>query len=42
MISATKENYFGWDILPQNNDNVKEQMAAVPIYLAMIQGCIFA
>lgn len=35
-------SYFGWDILPQNNDSVKEQMTVVPTYLTVIQGCIFA
>ncbi|WP_029319044.1 CPBP family intramembrane glutamic endopeptidase [Butyrivibrio sp. AE3004] len=35
-------NTFGWDILPQNNNNVKDQMVVVPLYLTMIQGCIFA
>ena len=35
-------NNFGWDILPQNNNSVKDQMAVVPLYLTIIQGCIFA
>lgn len=35
-------SYLGWDILPQNNDSVKEQMTVVPTYLTVIQGCIFA
>ena len=33
---------MGRDILPQNNDSVKEQMTVVPTYLTVIQGCIFA
>ncbi len=26
-------NNFGWDILPQNNNSVKDQMAVVPLFL---------
>lgn len=29
-------------IMPANNENVKTQMASVPIILTVIQGCIFA
>ncbi len=39
LIAVSK---FNLDILPENNENVKNQMVAVPIALAMIQGCIFA
>lgn len=30
------------EILPANNENVKNQMASVPIILSVIQGCVFA
>lgn len=30
------------EILPANNENVKQQMASVPVVLSVIQGCIFA
>lgn len=39
LITVSK---FNLDILPENNENVKNQMTAVPVALAMIQGCIFA
>ena len=29
-------------IMPQNNENVKNQMAAVPVFLTVFQGCVFA
>lgn len=29
-------------ILPENNENVKDQMASVPVLLSVIQGCVFA
>ncbi len=29
-------------ILPQNNENVKNQMATVPVFLSVFQGCVFA
>ena len=29
-------------IMPQNNENVKSQMAAVPVFLTVFQGCVFA
>lgn len=39
IVAATK-----WCpiIMPQNNENVKNQMAAVPIFLTVFQGCVFA
>lgn len=33
---------FDLDILPQNNENVKSQLAAIPTFLTVIQTCIFA
>lgn len=30
------------EILPANNENVKKQMASVPVILSVIQGCVFA
>ncbi|MBQ9142966.1 MAG: CPBP family intramembrane metalloprotease [Lachnospiraceae bacterium] len=30
------------EILPANNENVKNQMASVPVILSVIQGCVFA
>ena len=30
------------DILPVNNENVKTQMASIPVLLSVLQGCIFA
>ena len=30
------------DILPINNENVKTQMASIPVLLSVLQGCIFA
>ena len=30
------------DILPQNNENVKAQLAAIPAFLTTVQTCIFA
>ncbi|WP_026528146.1 CPBP family intramembrane glutamic endopeptidase [Butyrivibrio sp. VCD2006] len=29
-------------IMPENNENVKSQMAAVPVFLSVFQGCVFA
>lgn len=29
-------------IMPANNENVKNQMASVPVFLTVLQGCIFA
>ena len=30
------------EILPANNENVKNQMASVPVILSVIQGCVLA
>ena len=30
------------EILPANNENVKNQMVSVPVILSVIQGCVFA
>lgn len=33
---------FSLDILPQNNENVKSQFAAIPAFLTAVQTCVFA
>lgn len=35
-------NKFKPDVLPQNNESVKNQMTAIPVILTVIQGCVFA
>ena len=39
LAAATQ---FKLDILPQNNENVKSQFAAIPQFLIAVQTCIFA
>ena len=38
VLIVTKWNL---NILPENSENVKEQISAIPTFLAVIQGCIF-
>lgn len=33
---------FGWNITPQNSENVSVQLHAIPTFLTVIQTCIFA